>query len=629
MPDATITARPLQLTGTRIYDGTTSAAAGVLAVTNKVSGDDLSLSGSVTLAAKDVGSQGLASIAAPAIVQNKTGSLTGGGTATSFNVTALTAAPTAGNTLVAVISTCNTGQNSVAGIGATSGTALNWQRAAQSTVVANGTTTEVWYAPVLAGAGSTVTINLAGTGYAAGAVVAEYRGVLTANPVDQVAVASGTSSTNPANTGTTPATTQANDLAFGGIGLIYNNNGTFSSISGGSQITSVTSGSATSRVRLYAIATTVTTPATVSFAGTMNTPQNWSGAIATFKAPSISGLSLTGAAAGNYTLAGATGAVAVTPKTLTVTGLTASGKNYDGTTNATLTGTAALAAAEAAGTGTTADGKPYSGDALTLGGTATGAFADKHAGTLKPVTVSGKTLTGAQAGNYSLTQPAGLTANITPSALTVTADNQGKTYGQSVTFGSGATQFTSSGLQNGETIGSVTLDCAGGGAAAAVATYPITPGAATGGTFSAANYTISYVPGTLTVNPAPLVPYDTWANGTFANGTLADKNPAHDSDGDGMTNQQEYAFGLDPTTGASVNPITQPLDKASGRFQYTRRVGTGLAYQTLTSANLGTWALDAGATELAVTTNGDIQTVTVHVSTAPVNGKLFVRVRAE
>jgi len=428
VPDATITARPVILTGTRIYDATTSAAAGILAVSNKISGDDLGLAGSVTLAAKDVGSQGLASIAPPAIVQNKTGTLTGGGSATSFNVAALTTAPTAGNTLVAVIATCNTSQNPVASIGATSGTALNWQRAAQSTAVSNGTTTEVWYAPILAGAGSTVTINLAGTGYAAAAVLAEYSGVLTSNPVDQVAGASGTSSTNPASTGTTPATTQANDLAFGGIGLVYHSSGTFSAITGGTQITNVASASATSRVRLYAIATTVTTPATVSFGGTMNTAQNWSGAIATFKAPSSSGLTLTGTAAANYTLAGATGAVAVTAKPLTVSGLTATGKTYDGTTTAALTGTAELAAAEAAGTGTTSDGKPYSGDALTLGGTAAGAFADKHAGTFKPVTVSGKTLTGAQAGNYTLTQPAGLTASITPLPLTVAAVGASKTY---------------------------------------------------------------------------------------------------------------------------------------------------------------------------------------------------------
>ena len=628
-PNATITARPLQLTGTRIYDGTTSAAAGILAVSNKASGDDLSLAGSVTLAAKNVGSQGVVASAAPAIVQYKAGSLTGGGTATSFNVTALASMPTVGNTLIAVIATCNTSQNPVANIAASSGTALNWQRATQSTVVPNGTTTEVWYAPVLAGAASTVTINLTGSGYAAAAVLAEYRGVLTPNPVDQVAGNSGTSSTNPASTGTTPATTQANDLAIGGIGLVFNNSGTFSAIGGGSQITNVASATAASQVRLYVIATTVATPATAAFTGTMNTAQNWSGAIATFKAPSISGLSLTGAAAGNYTLAGATAAVTVTPKPIMVTGLTGTSKVYDGTTTVDLTGIAALTATGTAGTGTTVDGKPYTGDALTLGGTAAGAFADPNVGAAKPVMVSGKTLTGAQAGNYTLTQPLGLTAGIAPASLTVTADNQSKTYGQTGTFGSGSTQFTSSGLLHGETIGSVTLACTGGDATAAVTTYPITPSAATGGTSSAANYFFSYVPGTLTVNPAALLPYDTWANGTFANGTLTDNNPAHDPDGDGMTNQQEFAFGLDPTSGASLNPITQPLDKSTGTFQYTRRVGTGLTYQILTSPDLGTWVPDTGATEVAVTTHGDIQTVTVHVSTQPLNGKLFVRVQAQ
>ena len=96
-----------------------------------------------------------------------------------------------------------------------------------------------------------------------------------------------------------------------------------------------------------------------------------------------------------------------------------------------------------------------------------------------------------------------------------------------------------------------------------------------------------------------------------------------------MTNQQEFAFGLKPTDGSSVNPVTQPLDPATGRFQYTRRAGSGLTYQVFTSTDLGAWALDAAATEDNVTTSGDIQTVTVHVSTAPANGKLFIRVQAQ
>ena len=63
--------------------------------------------------------------------------------------------------------------------------------------------------------------------------------------------------------------------------------------------------------------------------------------------------------------------------------------------------------------------------ALTLSGT----FDTKDAGTGKAVT-STSALTGAQAANYTLTQPAGLTGTITPAPLTVTADNQSKTYGQ-------------------------------------------------------------------------------------------------------------------------------------------------------------------------------------------------------
>ncbi len=95
---------------------------------------------------------------------------------------------------------------------------------------------------------------------------------------------------------------------------------------------------------------------------------------------------------------------------------------------------------------------------------------------------------------------------ITPAALTITPTPQHKTYGQTLSFGSGSTQFTSIGLQNGQTIGSVTLAVNGSGdaAAAPVTAYSITPSAAIGGTFTASNYDITYDTGTLTVNPAAL-----------------------------------------------------------------------------------------------------------------------------
>ena len=241
----------------------------------------------------------------------------------------------------------------------------------------------------------------------------------------------------------------------------------------------------------------------------------WSGAIATFKALATGSLTLTGSAAANYTLTGLTGAVEITPKALVLTSTPAvTSKPYDGLTAATLTGSA-LRGAEVpgTGTGTASDGTPYSGDLVSL--TLSGSFTTKNAATGKAVT-SSSSLSGAQKDNYALTQPTGLTGTITPADLTVSANNQSKTYGQTLTFGSGATQFTNSGLQNGEMIGSVTLACVGGTAAAGVAgsPYPITPSAATGETFNAANYTIGYVPGTLTVNPA---------GQTITFGALADK----------------------------------------------------------------------------------------------------------
>ena len=90
---------------------------------------------------------------------------------------------------------------------------------------------------------------------------------------------------------------------------------------------------------------------------------------------------------------------------------------------------------------------------------------------------------------------------IQPAALTITASDDIKVYGQTRSYGAGSTAFTSSGLQNGETIGSVTITASGGTVTNdPVGSYSLTPSAATGGTFNAANYSISYVNGTLNVS---------------------------------------------------------------------------------------------------------------------------------
>ena len=125
-----------------------------------------------------------------------------------------------------------------------------------------------------------------------------------------------------------------------------------------------------------------------------------------------------------------------------------------------------------------------------------------------------------------------------------------------------------------------------------------------------------------------LSPYEIWAGGSFAN-AFTDKDPSHDPDVDGMTNQEEFAFGLDPTTGSSVSPITRQLDKATGIFKYTRTKGSGLTYKVYYSTNLSGWTLDAAATQSPATAVDGVETVTVTLAAAvPRGDELFVRVEA-
>ena len=147
--------------------------------------------------------------------------------------------------------------------------------------------------------------------------------------------------------------------------------------------------------------------------------------VGTAKTVTVSGLALLGADAGKYTLTQPTTNADITPKALNFTGITAGSKVYDGTTAANW-GTAASLGAEAAGSGTTADGKPYTGDTVTLGGTAAGTLAAKDVGA-EAVTITGNTMSGAQAGDYTVTQQTGLTQTVTAKALAVSGITAGST----------------------------------------------------------------------------------------------------------------------------------------------------------------------------------------------------------
>jgi polygalacturonase len=121
--------------------------------------------------------------------------------------------------------------------------------------------------------------------------------------------------------------------------------------------------------------------------------------------------SITAVYAGDGTYGASTSSIVtqtVNQRTLTVSGLTVNSKVYDRTATATLSTNGYVL------------NTVIGSDVVTLvtnGYTAT--FASSNVANGIGVTVANLTLGGAQAGNYTLTQPSGLTANITPLGLTV------------------------------------------------------------------------------------------------------------------------------------------------------------------------------------------------------------------
>ncbi|MEI7751755.1 MAG: MBG domain-containing protein, partial [Candidatus Omnitrophota bacterium] len=237
------------------------------------------------------------------------------------------------------------------------------------------------------------------------------------------------------------------------------------------------------------------------------------GAVATADVASydITVSSVTGAKIGNYTVVEntATGGLAVGKATLTITANDTNktyGTAITGASGSTAFGSSGLKNGETIGSVTIA----YGTGAATTDNVAT------YGSQVTPSAATGGTFA---SGNYSITYAKGAIV-VDAAPLTVTADNQTKTFGSTFTFT--GSEFTSSGLKNGETIGSVTLTSAGAPAAAPVSgsPYTIVPSVATGGTFTASNYTITYANGSLTISELPPPP-PTPGNETATNQQLA------------------------------------------------------------------------------------------------------------
>ncbi len=192
------------------------------------------------------------------------------------------------------------------------------------------------------------------------------------------------------------------------------------------------------------------------------------------------GYTLSGAAAGNYTLANvsaATTSALITPKALTVSGLTVNSKTYDGLDSATVSSAGTI-------------DKVGSDD---VSFTTVATFDNANVENTKTLNL-GYALSGTAAGNYTLADASAVAtaALISKADATVTANTDTKTYNgvaQSVTG------FTAIGLKNGETTSVLTGVSTSGGIGTDAGTYAFTASGAD------RNYNLTFVDGKLVILP--------------------------------------------------------------------------------------------------------------------------------
>ena len=229
----------------------------------------------------------------------------------------------------------------------------------------------------------------------------------------------------------------------------------------------------------------------------------------------VTGLTLGGSAAGDYTLTEPTLTGNIVARPIIVSAITDQNKVYDGTTNATINTTGAVLSGVLA--------SDIANVTLVTSG-ATGAFSSADVGTGLTVTISGLYLTGSTSSNYSIsvTNP---TANITALPLTVsgvTANN--KTYDGTTTAtlstGSAALVGVVSGdtsnvtLNTGSAAGVFSTANAGNGLTVTVSGLAISGSAAS-------NYTLTQPTTTANITPVTLTVTGITANSRAANGTAA------------------------------------------------------------------------------------------------------------
>jgi len=352
----------------------------------------------------------------------------------------------------------------------------------------------------------------------------------------------------------------------------------------------------------------------------------YSGAAVISQAVSLSGLVLTGTSAANYVLTQPSATGTINPLSISITAAAAN-KPYDSFLNATATvsTTSAVALADLA-----------SGSARLSLGAGTATFASSNAANGLLVTVSGITLSGTAAKNYLFNTTANSSADITKAALTITAENDSKVYGEFSTLGGVAyvangnnttsqslvtTGYRVTGLISTDTITGVTLSSTGGLTRAAVnavngGAYAIAPSAATGTGFE--NYNISYVNGALTVTPAALLITATGTDKIY-NASPSDTATLTVSglkNGDSLTTAYSAATFANANVGTATEVVVSGITISNKTLNGITYLSANYTANTtaITSANITTAALTISATGVDKVYNGNVSdTVTLSV----------------
>lgn len=217
---------------------------------------------------------------------------------------------------------------------------------------------------------------------------------------------------------------------------------------------------------------------------------------------------------------------------------------------------------------------------VTFTGTGTAANATVTGG---PYYITPSAAMGSGLGNYKINYSAG-TLTINPANLFITANSMSKNYGQTVTFV--GNEFTVSGqLYNGDAVGgTLTLMSAGAAATAGVAQGPyginasnavVTSGP--GITGGAANYQITYNPGSLKVIPIPLtITANSIVSKTYGQSAVLTYTPNGLINGDIVTSVSEASAGAAATASVAGGPYPITIGGAAisssgapGNLNYT------------------------------------------------------------